>query len=162
MDGLVFPFILTFPFGRLVGCFISLLNCYIWNISHIREIQLLVRKMWPLIHSSLHNIDKTQDKRWKRMAPMFRQYLLLRTIDGCNDLYPAHLAEFIWQGNVSRLKSEDKPFDILVRSRRESWATLLYYTLVSFRKWFAIFNAIESTSSVTTLQSREHLLNFHL
>lgn len=30
-------------------------------------------------------------------------------------IYPLDLVEFIWQGNVSRLKSEDKPFDMLVR-----------------------------------------------
>lgn len=34
-------------------------------------------------------------------------------------IYPLDLVEFIWQGNVSRFKSEDKLFDMLVRKRRE-------------------------------------------
>ena len=35
-------------------------------------------------------------------------------------IYPLDLVEFVLQGNVSRLKSEDKPFDMLVRRRRET------------------------------------------
>lgn len=46
--------------------------------------------------------------------------------------YPLGLVEFLQQGNVSRLKSEDKAFDMLVRRRRE--IEPCNYTLVNFRK----------------------------
>lgn len=75
---LLFPFILPFISGRLIRCFMYLLNGYMRNIALITKIKFLqVWETWSLFHSSQWSNDKAKDKRWKEIVPRLCQYILL-------------------------------------------------------------------------------------